>query len=135
MWQGSRPVVLPNTCRPLSFSRFQVSSAHQEETEPHATSPCKSILSSQAPSVEAQSLHRLPFHQAHRLSHLLQHSAEVEFSIVSGYTSINTFVCIPQFRNVDRDNAHHDQEVWRISSTTKLIKTSNYDVGFICIGY
>lgn len=62
-------------------------------------------------------------------------STAKEFSILSGYTSINTFVCISQFRNVDRSKGHYDSEVWRISSTTKLIKQASYNVAFLCIGY
>lgn len=63
------------------------------------------------------------------------HGTGSEFKLVSGYTDTSTFQCISQFRNVDRDIAHHDREVWRISSATKLIKFNNFDVSFITIGY
>ena len=62
------------------------------------------------------------------------YSTATEVNIIS-YTSINTFVCIPGGRNLNRNYSIYDQELWRISSTTKLIKTGDSNVGFVCIGY
>lgn len=62
------------------------------------------------------------------------HSTATQITIIS-YTSTNTFVCIPQGRNLNRNYSIWDEELWRINSPTTLIKTKNLDVGFVCIGY
>lgn len=63
------------------------------------------------------------------------HETSSEFELAIGYINTSTFQCISQFRNVNRDSSHYDNEVWRISSPTKLIKNATYDVSFITIGY
>ena len=52
MRQGSRPATLLNTCRPLSFSRFQVSVVRRAKTMLPAASPCKAVPP--PPSLEVQ---------------------------------------------------------------------------------
>ena len=81
MRQGSRPVVLPNTCRPLSFSRFQVSAVRRAKTMHPATSLCKSILSSQALSVAALYLCRRLSHRVHISNRLQPHRRSVSSTL------------------------------------------------------